>query len=246
VWEGLAPPTQIKNREIALKDFEIAIREKLFSFSDAAYRDFQSALMPTVPKEKIIGVRTPILRKYASELSKTPLAAEYLRVLPHKYYEEDNLHAFLLEKIKDFDKVITELDAFLPYIDNWATCDCLNPKALGKDKTALLEKTREWLASSHTYTVRYGIGTLMRYFLDEDFDVSYAEAAAQVKSEEYYVNMMIAWYFATALAKQYDAVLPFLTERRLAPWVHNKTIQKAVESFRITKEQKDFLKTLKI
>lgn len=229
-----------------MKDFEIVMREKLFSFSDVAYRDFQSALMPTVPKEKIIGVRTPILRKYATELSKTPLAAEFLSVLPHKYYEEDNLHAFLLEKIKDFDKVIAELDAFLPCVDNWATCDCMNPKVLARNKTALLAKTWEWLTSPHTYTVRYGIGTLMRHFLDEDFDVSYAEAVAHIQSEEYYVKMMIAWYFATALAKKYDAVIPFLTEKRLSPWVHNKTIQKAVESFRITKEQKEFLKMLKI
>lgn len=229
-----------------MNDFEAVIRERLFSLSDPSYGDFQSALMPSVPREKIIGVRTPVLRKYAAELAKTPLAAEFLRALPHKYYEEDNLHAFLLEKIKDFDKVIAELDAFLPFVDNWATCDCMNPKALARDKARLAEKAEEWLSSAHTYTIRYGIGTLMRHFLDEDFDVCFLQRVAGIKSEEYYVNMMSAWYFATALAKQYESTLPFLLEKRLCPWVHNKTIQKACESLRITKEQKEFLKTLKI
>ena len=229
-----------------MNDFENIIREKLFSLSDAAYGDFQSALMPSVPREKIIGVRTPILRKYASKIAKTPFAAEFLLDLPHKYYEEDNLHAFLIEKIKDFDEALACLDKFLPFVDNWATCDGMNPKALLKDKVHLLEKIDEWISSSHTYTVRYGIGTIMRHFLGEDFDVSFHEKVANVKSDEYYVNMMAAWYFATALAKQYEKTLPFLIERKLSPWVHNKTIAKATESFRITKEQKDFLKSLKI
>ncbi len=229
-----------------MNDFEIAIREKLFSLSDTSYADFQSALMPSVPREKIIGVRTPVLRKYASELAKTPLAAEFLSILPHKYYEEDNLHAFLIEKIKNFDETMTAIDKFLPFVDNWATCDCMNPKILAKDKARLIEKTDEWISSSHTYTVRYGIGTLMRHFLGEDFDICFHEKVARIKSEEYYVNMMSAWYFATALAKQYEKTLPFLLEKKLFPWVHNKTIQKACESFRITPEQKEFLKNLKI
>lgn len=229
-----------------MNDWEKIIREKLFSLSDTAYGDFQSALMPSVPREKVIGVRIPILRKYASELAKTPLAAEFLLALPHKYYEEDNLHAFLIEKIKDFDEALAALDKFLPFVDNWATCDGMNPRALLKDKARLLEKTDEWLSSPHAYTVRYGMGTLMRHFLGEDFDVSFHEKVASVKSDEYYVNMMAAWYFATALAKQYEKTLPFLLERKLSPWVHNKTICKAVESFRITKEQKEFLKSLKI
>jgi 3-methyladenine DNA glycosylase AlkD len=201
--------------------------------------------MPTVDKNKIIGVRTPELRKYTKEIRATTAAEEFLHSLPHKYYEEDNLHAFLLEYIGDFNLCIASLDRFLPYVDNWATCDGMNPKILTKYPDKLLEKTEDWLCSPHTYTVRYGIGVLMRYFLEEGFDLHLAQRVANVKSEEYYVNMMRAWYFATALAKQYDAALPWLEECRLDPWTHNKTIQKAVESYRVSPEQKEYLRTLR-
>ena len=219
-----------------------AVREQLFGLQDETYRDFQSALMPTVPKEKVIGVRTPALRKLAKQLAGTPQAEMFLRSLPHDYYEENNLHAFLIEAIRDYGTALAETEKFLPYIDNWATCDFPEPKCFRKNKKAVLEEVRKWIASTETYTIRYGIGMLMRLFLDEDFSPEYLEMAAGVQSQEYYVNMMIAWYFATALAKQWDAAVPYIEQHRLSDWVHKKTIQKAVESYRITSEQKEYLK----
>ena len=219
-----------------------AVREQLFGLQDETYRDFQSALMPTVPKEKVIGVRTPALRKLAKQLAGTPQAEMFLRSLPHDYYEENNLHAFLIETIRDYGTALAETEKFLPYIDNWATCDFPEPKCFRKNKKAVLEEVRKWIASTETYTIRYGIGMLMRLFLDEDFSPEYLEMAAGVQSQEYYVNMMIAWYFATALAKQWDAAVPYIEQHRLSDWVHKKTIQKAVESYRITSEQKEYLK----
>ncbi|MCI6888317.1 MAG: DNA alkylation repair protein [Lachnospiraceae bacterium] len=228
------------------KEAELSVRNQLFSMQDLSYRDFHSKLIPDIDPERIIGVRTPQLRKYAKGLAKTPEAAEYLQILPHRYYDENNLHGFLIEEIRDYGTCITELNRFLPYVDNWATCDLMAPKVLKKHLQELLDQIRIWIASDHTYTIRFGIGMLMRFYLDDAFDREYPELVAGVRSEEYYVRMMAAWYFATALAKQYDAVVPYLEEQRLEPWTHNKTIQKAVESYRITPEQKAYLRTLKI
>lgn len=221
------------------------LQRRLFSLSDPAYRDFQSPLLPTVPCERMIGVRVPQLRRLSREWSKTGDVSAFLRALPHRYYEEDMLHAFWIEQIKDFDACIAELDRFLPYVDNWGVCDSLNPKVLGRHKHALLCVIDRYLASVHPYTVRFGIKLLMTYFLDADFDARYPETVAAVKSEEYYVNMMVAWYFATALAKQEAATLPYLEERRLSPWIHAKTIRKAMESYRVSDSCKAYLRTLK-
>ncbi|MBE5939174.1 MAG: DNA alkylation repair protein [Lachnospiraceae bacterium] len=222
------------------------ISERLLQLQDLKYKDFQCKLMPTVPVHKVIGVRTPVLRAFAKEIKGSCVAEDFLKELPHKYYEEDNLHGFLIEYIKDFDKCIEELDKFLPYVDNWATCDSMTPKVLKKNPDKLLVKVDEWLASNRTYTVRYGIKMLMNFYLDEEFDVKYLEKAAAVIMEDYYVQMMVAWYFATALAKQYEDTLPFIEKKRLPVWTHNKTIQKAVESYRISDEQKEYLRTYKI
>lgn len=221
------------------------VQEQLFSMQDLGYRDFHSRLMPTVDKARVIGVRTPQLRKFAKEFAKTPEAAEFLRQLPHTYYEENNLHGFLIAGMKDFDECLAAMEEFLPYIDNWATCDLISPKVFQKHLPKLLLSIRRWIRSDRPYTVRFGIGMLMSFYLDEAFEPEYPELVASVRSEEYYVNMMIAWYFATALAKQYEAALPYIEGRRLDLWCHNKAIQKSVESYRITPEQKDYLKTLK-
>ena len=222
------------------------IQQRLFALQDAGYRDFHAALMPTVDKALVIGVRMPALRALAKELKGTEPAADFMAQLPHKYYEENNLHAALIGHIRDFDACMAAVERFLPYVDNWATCDMMNPRALAKDKAALLERIRLWLQSGHTYTVRFGMGMLMNHFLEEDFLEEYPALVASVRSEEYYVRMMQAWYFATALAKQYEAAVTYLEQRRLGAWVHNKTIQKARESFRISQEQKEYLKSLKV
>ena len=222
------------------------IQQRLFALQDAGYRDFHAALMPTVDKALVIGVRMPALRALAKELKGTELAADFMAALPHKYYEENNLHAALIGHIRDFDACMAAVERFLPYVDNWATCDMMNPKALAKDKAALLERIQLWLQSSHTYTVRFGMEMLMNHFLEEDFREEYPALVASVRSEEYYVRMMQAWYFATALAKQYEAAVTYLEQRRLGAWVHNKTIQKARESFRVSQEQKEYLKSLKV
>lgn len=227
--------------EVGLK-----IRGQLFEMQDLGYRDFQSKLIPNIDPETVIGIRTPQLRKYAKTLAKTSDAAEFLKLLPHQYYDENNLHGFLVESIKDYDTCIAEVDRFLPYVDNWATCDLMSPKVFQKHLPELLEKIRIWLKSDHTYTIRFGIGMLMRFYLDDAFSEEYPELVAGVCSEEYYVRMMVAWYFATALAKQYDAVVPYLEQRHLEPWTHNKAIQKAIESYRITAEQKEYLRSLKV
>lgn len=213
---------------------------------DLKYRDFHLSLIPTVPAERIIGVRTPELRKYAKTLTGTERGAEFLNELPHRYYEENNLHAFIAEKIRDFDAALAETKRFLPYIDNWATCDAFMPGVFKKHKAQLLPEIKNWIESGSTYTVRFGTGLLMKLYLDEDFEPELLGLAASVKSSEYYIRMMVAWYFATALAKQYDAALPYLTEKRLDKWVHNKTVQKATESCRIPPDTKSYLKTLKI
>ena len=221
------------------------IRDRLFAMQDLKYRDFHSGLMPTVEKELVIGVRTPELRKFTKEFSKTDMAADFISILPHRYYEENNLHAFLLCTIKDFDTLITRLNEFLPFVDNWATCDMMRPKIFAKNKERLLPEIRRWMQSEEPYTVRFGIEMLMIHFLEDDFDISYAQEVAAIRSDEYYVKMMVAWYFATALAFQYEKTLPVFENNALDQWTHNKAIQKAVESYRITDEKKIYLKTLK-
>ena len=221
------------------------IQEKLIALSEPGYRDFMAKLLPNVPKERVLGVRTPALRAYAKELFRAGGYDNFLRDLPHAYYEEDNLHAFLIAGIRDMDRCLAETERFLPFIDNWATCDCFRPGVFARNRARLIDRIPAWLASGKTYTVRFGIGMLMTHFLDGDFDPQYLDWVAGVQSEEYYVNMMIAWYFATALAKQYDAALPYLENRRLGRWTHNKTIRKAVESYRVSDEQKTYLKALK-
>lgn len=222
------------------------VRDRLFALQDLKYRDFHSKLMPTVEKELVIGVRTPELRKFAKEFSKTDMAEDFLNTLPHKFYEENNLHAFLLCEIKDFDLLIARMNEFLPFVDNWATCDMMRPKIFAKSKEKLLPEIEKWMQSDKTYTVRFGIEMLMIHFLEEGFDISIPQKVAEIRSDEYYVKMMIAWYFATALAFQYEKILPFIENKSLDPWTHNKAIQKAVESYRITREQKEYLKRLKI
>ncbi len=221
------------------------IRTTLFTMQDIPYRDFQSKLIPNVAAEAFIGVRTPELRKYAKHLVKEEGVEAFLQDLPHRYFDENQLHAFIISEIKDFDRCMDETERFLPYVDNWATCDQLSPKVFKKHRTELLRHIRVWITSDKTYTIRFGTGMLMQHFLDEDFDSEYPELAARIRSDEYYVNMMIAWYFATALAKQYTSILPYIEKNRLDRWTHNKAVQKALESYRITPEQKDYLKTLK-
>lgn len=221
-------------------------RKRLFALQDLAYRDFQAKLIPTVDPESVIGVRTPALRKLAKELFKEDAYRDFLAELPHTYYDENNLHAFMIEQLKDYEECLRQTEIFLPYIDNWATCDLFSPKVFASHKTELLERIKVWMASGETYTVRYGIGMLMQFYLDADFKLEYAEMVASVESEEYYVKMMVSWYFATALAKQYESIVPFLEQKRLEDWTHNKAIQKARESRRITAEQKEYLKSLKV
>ena len=222
------------------------IRDRLFSLQDAKYRELQIKILPNLEPESIIGVRTPELRQMAKELAVREETGAFLKDLPHRYFDENQLHAFILSGMKDYTACMEALERFLPYVDNWATCDQMSPKGFRKHRMELLGSIRKWIASDQAYTIRFGIGMLMEHYLDGDFDPAYPEMAAGVRSGEYYVNMMTAWYFATALAKQYDAVIPYIENRRLDPWTHNKAIQKAIESYRITPEQKEYLKTLKI
>ena len=222
------------------------IREELKLLQDTKYRDLQVRTIPTVKPETIIGVRTPELRKMAKQWGSAEDIGTFLDDLPHAFFEENQLHAFIVSGMKDYGECVRALNRFLPYVDNWATCDQMSPRVFRKHRTELPEEIGKWTGSAEPYTVRFGVGMLMEHYLDEDFDMKYPEAVAAVRSEEYYVNMMIAWYFATALAKQYEAVLPYIENQRLDEWTHNKAIQKAVESFRITPEQKEYLKTLKI
>ena len=222
------------------------IREKLYDRQDLKYRDFQAKLIPGMEPEKMIGVRTPDLRKIAKQMAKREDIGEFLENLPHEFFDENQVHAFVISELKDYGRCVQGVERFLPFVDNWATCDQMSPKVFKKHRPELLDSIKEWIRSEHTYTVRFAVGMLMQHYLDEDFDPEYPEMVAEVQSEEYYIRMMIAWYFATALAKQYEAVLPYIEERRLEPWTHNKTIQKAVESYRITPEQKEYLKSLKV
>lgn len=222
------------------------IIDELFRLQDEQYRDFQIRLIPTIRSESMIGVRTPELRKLAKRLVKKDEISSFLNDVPHRFFDENQLHAFIISEMKDYGECMDEVNRFLPYIDNWATCDQLSPKVFRKCRHELLKTIPMWMHSDKTFTVRFGIGMLMEHFLDEDFDRVYPEQVAEIRSEEYYVNMMIAWYFATALAKQYELVLPFIEKRKLDVWTHNKAIQKAMESFRISPERKAYLKSMKI
>ena len=222
------------------------IRAELFRLQDRDYRAFQSRLIPTIDSETVIWVRTPELRKLAKQLARREDIPAFLRPLPHAFFDENQLHAFILSEMKDYAQCVEEVTRFLPYVDNWATCDQMSPKVFRKHRDKLLQEIRKWLRSEETYTVRFGIGMLMQHYLDDAFDMAYPEMVAEIRSEEYYVSMMIAWYFATALAKQYEQVLPFLEQHRLDARTHNKAIQKSTESLRITPEQKAYLRSLKI
>lgn len=222
------------------------IQSELFALQDKKYRDFHAGLLPTVPKETIIGIRKPAIRGYAKKLAGTPEAAEFMRTLPHEYFDENDLHGMLINEIKDYLDAVAALDVFLPYVDNWATCDLIRPLPFKKHPADLIENIRRWMDSAHTYTCRFGMEMLMTWFLDADFQPEYLELPAGVHSEEYYVRMMIAWFFATALAKQWDASIPYLQQPRLDRWTHNKTIQKAIESYRVPQERKAYLRTLKV
>jgi len=221
------------------------ITGQLLAMGELPYKSFQSKLMPTVNPESVIGVRTPALRKLAKELYATKAAEEFLKSLPHRFYEENNMHGLLIEKIRDYDLCIQELERFLPYVDNWATCDSITPKIFTKHKHRLKMQIKKWLCSSHPYTVRFAIRMLMVFYLDEDYSVEYSDMVGAVESDEYYVKMMVAWYFATALAKQYESAVVYLEKEILPRWTHNKTIQKAIESFRISDSKKEYLRTLK-
>ena len=225
---------------------EQEIISELFRKQDAAYAALQIKILPTVDPDRIIGVRTPDLRSFAKTLFSDKGTDSFLACLPHRYFDEDQLHAFIISLEKDFEKCISDVKRFLPYIDNWATCDQLSPKAFKKEPEKLLPYIRTWIRSDHTFTVRFAIGMLMQHFLDARFSTDYADMVAGIRSEEYYINMMIAWYFATGLAKQYDRMLPYLENRMLDAWTHNKTIQKSVESYRISDQQKQYLRSLRI
>ena len=228
-----------------MSEVEARIRARLFEMQDVKYREFTAKLTPTVPPERIIGVRTPQLRHLARTLRGTREAADFMAALPHRYFEENQVHAFLIAQEKDFGTCLALVNNFLPYVDNWATCDCFSPKVFGKNRAALLEEIRRWIASEKTYSVRFAVKQLMTWYLDESFFPECLAMVAAVDSEDYYVKMMVAWFFATALAKQYAAALPYLEQERLPVWIHNKTIQKAVESYRITPEQKIYLRSLR-
>lgn len=221
------------------------IQERLKNLKDETYRDFQSKLVPNISKETILGVRTPALRALAKELKGTKEAEEFLKELPHTYYEENLLHFFLISAMKDFDECAKAVDEFLPYVDCWPVCDQASPKVFAKNHEKLLPLIQTWIASDRVYTKRFGIRMLMNEFLGEDFKPKYLEWVSKVEGEDYYIKMMVAWYFATALAKQYDESVVYIEERRLEPWTHKKAIQKAVESFRVSEEHKQYLKTLR-
>lgn len=216
------------------------------ALQDISYADFQAKLIPNIPRYLFIGVRVPELRKLAKKVIEDPETSKFLKDLPHKYYDENMLHGLIISEIKNYDACLVAVDEFLPYVDNWAVCDIMSPKIFKKNKKALLEKIKEWSASEKTYTCRFGIEMLMSHFLDDDFKAEYLEIALSVKSEDYYVQMMVAWFFATALAKEWDATIKYIEDHRLDRWTHNKAIQKARESRRITPKEKEYLKSLKV
>lgn len=223
------------------------IQNALFAKQDLKYQKFHSGLVPTIDPKSIVGVRTPDLRNIAKEFANRPDVDKFLSSLPHKYYDENQVHAFILSVMKNYDECVAQIDRFLPFVDNWATCDQLRPKVFAQkaNRERLLKDVEAWLGAGELYTVRFSIEMLMTHFLDEDFDPKFLKWVAKIRSEEYYLNMMVAWYFATALAKQWNATIPYIEKKRLADWTHNKAIQKAIESYRITDEQKTYLRTLK-
>ena len=239
--EKLSPAGETKAMKV--------LEERLFADRDEVYQKFHAALVPNLEPDKIIGVRTPQIRRIVKEIRRGKLSgcreADALSSLPHKYYEENQVHAFLINEIRDIKECVRQLDEFLPYVDNWATCDAIKPKVFKRKHSLVLEDIKRWISSEHSYTIRFGIGMLMAFFLDEDFSPQYLDMVSTVRHEDYYVKMMQAWYFATALAKQYDTAVIYLQEKWLPVWVHNKTIQKAVESRRISDETKAYLKTLR-
>jgi hypothetical protein len=222
------------------------IRDELFKLQDKKYGEFQTKLIPTASPDTFIGVRTPDLRNLAKRIVKENSYKDFLKELPHYYFDENQLHAFIISEIKDYDECLNYINEFLPYVDNWATCDQMSPKIFKKHPDKLIGQIKKWMKTKETYTIRFGIGMLMQYYLDDNFKTEYLQMVSKIKSKEYYVNMMIAWYFATALAKQYEKTLPYIENKKLDTWTHNKTIQKAIESYRITLEQKEYLKSLKI
>lgn len=222
------------------------IKEKLFSLQDNEYKEFNAKLIPNINPQKIIGVRIPVLRKLAKELRTEDNIGEFLKTLPHEFFEENMLHILLLNEIAGCEECVEMIDRFLPFVDNWAVCDSIKPKAFKKNTDKLISDIEKWLCSKDIYAVRFGIGCLMTYYLDSEFKNIYLEKVSKIKSKEYYINMMIAWYFATALAKQWDSAVTYIEQNKLPKWVHNKTIQKAVESYRITQDKKEYLKRLKI
>lgn len=224
----------------------INIEKELFELQDKKYRDFQIKLIPNIDIDSVIGVRTPELRALAKKIVKERDYSNFLNELPHRFFEENQLHAFILSNFKNYDECIVRINEFLPYVDNWATCDQMSPKVFKKNHNELIEQIKNWISSKNTYTIRFGIGMLMQHYLDEDFKKDYLEIVANIKSDEYYVNMMRAWYFATSLAKQYESTIIYLENKKLDAWTHNKTIQKAIESYRISIDKKDYLKSLKI
>ena len=220
------------------------IEKELFKLQDIKYRDFQGKLIPTVKLDTIIGVRTPELRNLAKKSIKEDYSS-FINELPHKYFDENQLHAFIISELKDYDECITYINKFLPYVDNWATCDQMSPKVFKKHHDELLEQIKLWIKSKEEYTIRFGIGMLMSHYLDDDFKPEYLDMVSNIKSDKYYINMMIAWYFATALTKQYKNAILYIENNKLDIWTHNKAISKAIESYRITDEQKEYLRTLK-
>lgn len=230
---------------IFLNATEERILTELFKLKDEEYKEFHCKLVPNVPKDSVIGVRTPALRALSKKIFREDDYEAFLSSLPHKYHEEYSIHGMIIEQIKSFDDALFETERFLPFVGDWAICDSFSPKCFKKNKARLLEKIKEWLTSNKTYTIRFAIKMLMTHFLDENFSSEYLKLVFEVHSDEYYIKMMQAWFFATALAKQYDEALSVLENNLLDVWVHNKTIQKAVESFRISNEQKAFLKTLR-
>ncbi len=223
-----------------------SITKLLFELRDEEYAKFQAKLTPSVNPKLFIGVRVPEVRKLAKLLKDDVSAKKFLKELPHKYYDENMLHGLLISEIKDYDTAIYETNRFLPYVDNWAVCDIMSPKVFKKHKIELINIIKKWIKSKETYTIRFGIEMLMSHYLDEDFKIEYLDIVSKIRSKEYYVNMMIAWFFATALAKQWESAISYIENDSLDKWVHNKTIQKAIESYRITDKQKEYLKTLKI
>lgn len=223
----------------------MSVYERLMKYQDLEYRDFQSRIVPNIDKKNIIGVRTPQMREIVKDIYGTDEATKFIKKLPHKYYEENLIHFFLIAKIKNFDECVKEVERFLPYIDCWPVCDQSSPTVFKKHHDELLPLIKKWIDSDHIYTSRFGMRILMNEFLDTDFKEEYLEWVASKKSEDYYLKMMIAWYFATALAKQYDSTIKYIENKKLDPWVHQKTIQKAIESFRVSDEHKVYLRTLK-